>query len=52
MAPIKPKDIRENQCPLMNKDIHEAIITRMRLRNIFLKEPTTMNRLASKKRRN
>ena len=52
MAPTKPKDIRDNQCPFMNKDIHKAIMTRTRLRNIFLKEPTTINRLASKKQRN
>ena len=36
----------------MNKDIHKAIMKRMRLRNRFLKEPTQMNRLAYKKQRN
>ena len=36
----------------MNKDIHKAIMTRTRLRNRFLKEPTEMNRLAYKKQRN
>ena len=35
----------------MNKDIHKAIMTRTRLRNSFLKEPTEMNRLAYKKQR-
>ena len=36
----------------MNKDIHKAIMTRTRLRNIFLKEPNEMNRIAYKKQRN
>ena len=49
MAPIKQKHIRGNQSPFMNKDIHKAIMTRTRLRNRFLKEPTQMNRLADKK---
>ena len=51
MAPIK-KHIRGNQSSFMNKDIHKAIMTRTRLRNRFLKEPTQMNRLAYKKQRN
>ena len=52
MAPIKQKYIRGNQSPFMNEDIHKAIMTRTRLRNRFLKEPTQMNRLAYKKQRN
>ena len=52
MAPIKQKRIRGNQSPFMNKDIHKVIMTRTRLRNRFLKEPTQMNRLAYKKQRN
>ena len=36
----------------MNKDIHKAIMTRIRIRNRFLKEPTLMNRIAFKKQRN
>ena len=52
MAPIKQKHIRDNQFPFMNKDIHKAIMTRKRLRNRFLKEPTPTNRLAYKKQRN
>ena len=51
MAPIKQKHIRGNQSPFMNKDIHNAIMTRTRLRNRFRKEPTEMNRLAYKKQR-
>ena len=50
MAPIK--HIRGNQSPFMNKDIHKAIMTRTRLGNRFLKEPTQMNRLAYKKQKN
>ena len=52
MAPIKQKHIRGNQSPFMNKNINKAIMTRTRLRNRFLKEPTQMNRLAYKKQRN
>ena len=48
MAPVKQKHIRDNQSPLMNKDIHKAIMTRTRLRNRLLKEPTPMNELAFK----
>ena len=49
MAPIKQKQIIGNQSPFMNQDIHKAIMTRTRLRNRFLKEPTQMNTLAYKK---
>ena len=52
MTPMKQKNIRGNQSPFMNKDIHKAIMTRTRLRNRFLKELTQMNRLACKKQRN
>ena len=52
MEPIKQKYIRGNQSPFMNKDIRKAIMTRTRLRNGFLKEPTPMNKLAYKKQRN
>ena len=52
MAPIKQKHIRGNQSPVMNKDIHKAIMTRTRLRSRFLKEPNSINRLAYKKQRN
>ena len=52
MAPIKQKHIRNNQSPFINKDIHKAIMTRTRLRNRFLKEPTSINRLAYKQQRN
>ena len=48
MAPIKQKHIRGNQSPFVNKDIHKAIMTRTRLRNRFLKEPSEINRLAYK----
>ena len=52
MAPIKQKHIRNNQSPFVNKDIHKAVMTRTRLRNRFLKEPTLINRLAYKQQRN
>lgn len=46
MAAIKQKQIRDNQYLFMNKDIHKAVITRTRLRNRFLKEATSVNRLS------
>ena len=52
MAPIKQKHIRGNQSPFMNKNIHKAMMTRRKLRNRILKEPTPMNRIAYKKQRN
>ena len=52
MSPIKQRHIRGNQSSFMNKDIHKAIMTRTRLRNRFLKEPTQMNRIAYKKQGN
>ena len=52
IAPIKQKHISGNQPPFMNKNIRKAIMTKTRLRNSFLKEPTQMNRLAYKKQRN
>ena len=51
IAPIKQKQIRGNQSPVMNKGIHKAIMTRVRLRNRFVKEPIPMNKLAYKKQR-
>lgn len=47
MAAIKQKQ-RDNQYLFMNKDIHKAVITRTRLRNRFLKEATSVNRLLKK----
>ena len=52
IAPIKQKHNRGNQSPFINKNIHKAIMTRVRLRNRFLKEPTQMNILAYKTQRN
>ena len=52
MTPIKQKHIRGNQSLFINKDILKTIMTRSRLRNRFLKEPTPMNRLVYKKQRN
>ena len=42
----------DSQSPFMNKDIHKTMMTRTRLRNVFLKEPTPMNRQACQKQRN
>ena len=45
-APMKEKYMRANNSPFMNKSLHKAVMTRSRLRNKFLKNPsnaTTMN---------
>ena len=52
VAPIKQKHIRDSQSPFMNKDIHKTMMTRTRLRNLFLKKPAPMNRQACQKQRN
>ena len=52
MAPINKRHIRRNQSSFTNKDSHKAIMTKARLGNRFLKEPTPMNSLAYKKQRN
>ena len=51
-APKKTRYIRANQASFMNKALQKAIMTRSRLRNKFLKEPNSTNRIAFKKQRN
>lgn len=48
MASIKQKYI---QSPFVNKNTDKTIMTRVRLRNRFVKEPIPMNKLAYKKQR-
>ena len=52
LAPLKKKYIRGNQQPFMNKDLSKAIMTRSRLRNIYLKNRTEFNRERFVKQRN
>ena len=43
-VPIKKKYIRTNEAPFMSKELHKAIIKRLRLRNIFLKHRSNTNK--------
>ena len=51
-APIKEKKVRANNAPFMNKILSKAIMTRTRLRNKFLRDPSSSNRANYKKQRN
>ena len=51
-APRKKKYIRGNNKPFMTKALSKSIVERTRLRNKFLKNPTTENKLAYTKQRN
>ena len=51
-APMKTKYVRANNSPFMNKILSKAIMTRSRLRNKFLKNPTEINKINYSKQRN
>ena len=51
-APLKNKMIRGNQAPFMNKELAKAIMTRSRLKNIFIKDKNKQNWQAFPKQRN
>ena len=51
-APMKERMVRANNAPFMTKTLSKAIMTRSRLRNIFLKNPNTINESKFKKQRN
>jgi len=51
-APMKTKYVRANNGPFMNKILSKAIMTRSRLRNIFLKNPNYINKIKYNKYRN
>ena len=51
-APLKEKLIRANNAPFMNKNLSKAFMTRSRLRNKFLKNPTLVNEKNYKRYRN
>ena len=51
-APMKEKYIRANNAPFMNKILSKAVMTRSRLRNIFLKNPCETNKINYNKHRN
>ena len=51
-APMKEKLIRANNSPFMNKTMSKAIMTRSRLKNKFLKNPTEENKVNYNKQRN
>ena len=51
-APIKTKILRANNAPYMNKELHKAIMTRSRLKNKYLKNPSDGNHALYRKQRN
>ena len=51
-APIKKRYVRANNSPFMNKTLSKAIMTRSRLRNKFIKNPTQENKINYTKFRN
>ena len=51
-APLKNKMIQGNQAPFMNKELAKAIMTRSRLKNIFIKFKNKQNWQAFAKQRN
>ena len=51
-APIKQRYVRANNSPFMNKSLSKAVMTRSRLRNKFLKDPSNENRARYTKYRN
>ena len=44
-APMKEKYMRANNSHFMNKSLHKAVMTRSRLRNKFLKNPSNANKI-------
>ena len=51
-APIKERHIRANNSPFMNKILAKTVMTRSRLRNKFIRNPTPENRKKYTKCRN
>ena len=51
-APPKKKHARGNQMPFFNKELSKVIMTRTKLRNIFLQNRSEENRIRYTKRRN
>ena len=51
-APCKKKHARGNQMPFLNKDLSKAIMTRTKLRNIFLQNKSEENKTRYTKQRN
>ena len=51
-APCKKKHARGNQMSFFNKDLSKAIITRTKLRNIFLQNRSEENKIRYTKQRN
>ena len=51
-APRKKKHAQGNQMPFFNKELSKAIMTRTKLRNIFLQNRSKENRICHTKQRN
>ena len=43
-APIKKKYIRANNAPFMNKTLSKAVMTRSRMQNRYLRNPSVTNK--------
>ena len=52
LATKKYKYLRGNHQPFMNKEQSKAIMTRSRLKNVYLRNPSDMNRTNYTKQRN
>ena len=51
-APRKKKYARGNQMPFFNKELSKAIMTRIKLRNVFLQNKSEENRIRYARQRN
>ena len=51
-APIKQKVIRGNNQPFMNKVLSTSFMHRSKLKNVYNKDPTELNKINYKKQRN
>ena len=52
LAPRKMKYLQGNHQPFMNKELSKAIMTRSRLKNLYLRNPNAVNRAKDTKQRN
>ena len=51
-APLKKKTVRGSHAPFITKDLRNAIHTKSRLKNKFIKNPSEINEKYTKKQRN
>ena len=51
-APIKKRVVRRNNQPFMNKVLSKAFMQRSKLKNLYTKYPTEVNKINDKQQRN